>query len=209
MLEALNIQNTILGYHFEHHNNNEIRHLYYYKNQGCVCVCVLCLCRPPPHWWISFIFYTIIGLDPESGQWLFKLQSYNNNKFYRRNRAKYPRHRYTPQYTCMWDCSKIPVHVSHQIWRDVVCACAACACSCCCLIACHRQCSVRFMILDTVVGFENEMVSAVPVTWVAMKMNWAVQWSEFWAGMRFLDFKLSCIASRRANISWAIRSSSL
>ena len=107
----------------------------------------------------------------------------------------------------MWDCSKIPVHVSHQIWRDVVCA--ACACSCCCLIACHRQCSVRFMIPDTVVGFENEMVSAVPVTWVAKKMNWAVQWSEFWAGMRFLDFKLSCIASRRANISWAIRSSSL
>ena len=30
----------------------------------------------------------------------------------------------------------------------------------------------------------------------------------FWAGMRFVDFKLSCIASRRANISWAIRSSS-
>ena len=31
----------------------------------------------------------------------------------------------------------------------------------------------------------------------------------FWAGMRFVDFKLSCIASRRANISWAIRSSSM
>ena len=30
----------------------------------------------------------------------------------------------------------------------------------------------------------------------------------FGAGMRFVDFKLSCIASRRANISWAIRSSS-
>ena len=46
-------------------------------------------------------------------------------------------------------------------------------------------------------------------------MNWAVQWIHelgsavkwVWAGMRFLDFKLSCIASRRANISWAIRSS--
>ena len=71
------------------------------------------------------------------------------------------------------------------------------------------QCSVRFMIPDTVVGFENEMVSAVPVTWVAMKMNWAVQWSEFWAGMRFLDFKLSCIASRRANINYRERSGPL
>ena len=61
---------------------------------------------------------------------------------------------------------------------------------------------------DTVVLSLPLALNAVPVTWVAMKINWAVQWSEFWAGMRFLDFKLSCIASRRANISWAIRSSS-
>ena len=26
---------------------------------------VSCLCRPPSHWWISFICYTIIGFDPE------------------------------------------------------------------------------------------------------------------------------------------------
>ena len=55
-------------------------HLYYYKNQGCVFVCVSCLCRPPSHWWISFIFYTIIGLDPEGGQWLFKFKSNHNKK---------------------------------------------------------------------------------------------------------------------------------
>ena len=72
--------------------------LYYYKNQGCA-VCYVChvYAGHLPINWISFIFYTIIGLDPEGGQWLFKLQSYNNNKIYRRNRAKYPRHRYTLQ----------------------------------------------------------------------------------------------------------------
>ena len=69
-------------------------HLYYYKDQGCVFVCVSCLCRPPSHWWISFIFYTIIGLDPEGGQWLFKFKSNNNNKFNRQNAKQY-----------MWDCS--------------------------------------------------------------------------------------------------------
>ena len=64
---------------------------------------------------------------------------------------------------------------------------------------------IPYTNLDTVVavGFECSTSDAS-----GMKMNWAVQWSEFWAGMRFLDFKLSCIASRRANISWAIRSSS-
>ena len=59
-------------------------HLYHYKNQGCVyvcmCVCVSCLCRPPSHWWISFIFYTVIGLDPEGGQWLFKFKSNHKKK---------------------------------------------------------------------------------------------------------------------------------
>ena len=123
-----------------HHN------LYYYKNRGCVyvcmcvmfmqatfyttiktedvcmCVCVSCLCRPPSHWWISFIFYTIIGLDPEGGQWLFKFKSNHNKKFNRQNAKQY-----------MWDCSI-------NLW------------------------SRKHTNSDTVVGFENEMVSAVPVT---------------------------------------------
>ena len=88
----------------------------------CMCVCVSCLCRPPSHWWISFIFYTIIGLDPEGGQWLFKFKSNHNNKFNWQNAKQY-----------MWDCSI-------NLW------------------------SRKHTNLDTVVGFENEMVSAVPVT---------------------------------------------
>ena len=60
----------------------------------CLCVCVSCLCRPPSHWWISFIFYTIIGLDPEGGQWLFKFKSNHNKKCNRQNAKQY-----------MWDCS--------------------------------------------------------------------------------------------------------
>ena len=59
-----------------------------------MCVCVSCLCRPPSHWRISFIFYTIIGLDPEGGQWLFKFKSNHNIKFNRQNAKQY-----------MWDCS--------------------------------------------------------------------------------------------------------
>ena len=59
-----------------------------------MCVCVSCLCRPPSHWWISFIFYTIIGLDPEGGQWLFKFKSNHNKKFNRQNAKQY-----------MWDSS--------------------------------------------------------------------------------------------------------
>ena len=88
----------------------------------CVYVCVSCLCRPPSHWWISFIFYTIIGLDPEGGQWLFKFKSNHNKKFNRQNAKQY-----------MWDCSI-------NLW------------------------SRKHTNSDTVVGFENEMVSAVPVT---------------------------------------------
>ena len=99
-------------------------YLYHYKNQGCVCVCVSCLCRPPSHWWISFIFYTIIGLDPEGGQWLFKFKSNNNNKINQQNAKQY-----------MWDCSI-------NLWNR------------------------KHTNSDTVVGFENEMVSTVPVTWV-------------------------------------------
>ena len=60
----------------------------------CMCVCVSCLCRPPSHWWISFIFYTIIGLDPEGGQWLFKFKSNHNKKNNRQNAKQY-----------MWDSS--------------------------------------------------------------------------------------------------------
>ena len=45
----------------------------------CVCVCVMFMQATRSHWWISFIFYTIIGLDPEGGQWLFKFKS-NHNK---------------------------------------------------------------------------------------------------------------------------------
>ena len=73
--------------------------------------------------------------------------------------------------------------------------------------------SVQCQIYDTVYQF-----GYCRCHWLWMQCQWrewpwkwighAVQWSEFWAGMRFLDFKLSCIASRRANISWAIRSSS-
>ena len=99
-------------------------YLYYYKNQGCVFVCVSCLYRPPSHWWISFIFYTIIGLDPEGGQWLLKFKSNHNKKFNRQNAKQY-----------MWDCSKK--------WNR------------------------KHTNSDTVVGFENKMVSvhsAVPVT---------------------------------------------
>ena len=83
---------------------------------------VSCLCRPPSHWWISFIFYTIIGLDPEGGQWLFKFKSNHKKKINRQNAKQY-----------MWDCSI-------NLW------------------------SRKHTNLDTVVGFENEMVSAVPVT---------------------------------------------
>ena len=82
----------------------------------CVFVCVSCLCRPPSHWWISFIFYTIIGLDPEGGQWLFKFKSNHNKKNNRQNAKQY-----------MWD--------STNLW------------------------SRKHTNLDTVVGFENEMVS--------------------------------------------------
>ena len=86
----------------------------------CVFVC-LCVCHVyaghPSHWWISFIFYTIIGLDPEGGQWLFKLKS-NHKKKNRQNAKQY-----------IWDCSKK--------WNR------------------------KHTNLDTVVGFENEMVSAV------------------------------------------------
>ena len=183
-----------------------LQHLYYYKNQGCLCVCVSCLCRPPSHWWISFTFYTIIGLDPEGGQWLFKLQSYNNYKNYRPNRAKYLRHRYTPQNSI---CGTVVKYRStYPIKYDVTS----------CVLRVHA----------VVVVWLRVTVSAVSDLWyrilsLALKMKWSVQcqwrewpwkwigqwqWSEFWAGMRFLDFKLSCIASRRANISWAIRSSS-
>ena len=61
----------------------------------CLCVCVSCLCRPPSHWWISFMFYTIIGLDPEGGQWLFKFKSNHNKKINQQNAKQY-----------MWDCNK-------------------------------------------------------------------------------------------------------
>ena len=70
-----------------------------------MCVCVSCLCRPPSHWWISLIFYTIIGLDPEGGQWLFKFKSNNNNKFNRQNAEQY-----------IWDCSITYDTVNIQIW---------------------------------------------------------------------------------------------
>ena len=89
----------------------------------CVFVCVSCLCRPPSHWWISFIFYTIIGLDPEGGQWLFKFKSNHNKKIKRQNAKQY-----------MWDCSKK--------WNR------------------------KHTNSDTVVGFENEMVSAVQCQWL-------------------------------------------
>ena len=89
----------------------------------CLFVCVSCLCRPPSHWWISFIFYTIIGLDPEGGQWLFKFKSNHNKKINRQNAKQY-----------MWDCSKK--------WNR------------------------KHTNLDTVVGFENEMVSAVQCQWL-------------------------------------------
>ena len=82
-----------------------------------MCVCVSCLCRPPSHWWISFIFYTIIGLDPEGGQWLFKFKSNHNKKFNPQNAKQY-----------MWDSSI-------NLW------------------------SRKHTNSDTVVGFENEMVS--------------------------------------------------
>ena len=87
-----------------------------------MCVCVSCLCRPPSHWWISFIFYTIIGLDPEGGQWLFKFKSNHNKKINRQNAKQY-----------MWDCSI-------NLWNR------------------------KHTNSDTVVGFENEMVSAVQDT---------------------------------------------
>ena len=87
-----------------------------------MCVCVSCLCRPPSHWWISFIFYTIIDLDPEGGQWLFKFKSNHNKKCNRQNAKQY-----------MWDCSI-------NLWNR------------------------KHTNSDTVVGIENEMVSAVPVT---------------------------------------------
>ena len=89
----------------------------------CLCVCMSCLCRPPSHWWISFIFYTIIGLDPEGGQWLFKFKSNHNKKINRQNAKQY-----------MWDCSKK--------WNR------------------------KHTYSDTVVGFENEMVSAVQCQWL-------------------------------------------
>ena len=82
----------------------------------CMCVCVSCLCRPPSHWWISFIFYTIVGLDPEGGQWLFKFKSNHNKRFNRQNAKQY-----------MWDSS---INWSRKHTNS-----------------------------DTVVGFENEMVS--------------------------------------------------
>ena len=149
-------------------------HLYYYKNQGCVCVClwvcVSCICRPPSHWWISFIFYTIIGLDREGGQWLFKLQSYNNKKNYWRNRAKYPRHRYTPQNSI---CGTVVKYRStYPIKYDVTS----------CVLRVHA----------VVVVWLRVTVSAVSDLWyrilsLALKMKWTVQcqWCEWpwkWIG---------------------------
>ena len=101
-------------------------------------VCVSCLCRPPSHWWISFIFYTIIGLDPEGGQWLFKLQSYNNKK--QKKSTKESQIPKTPIYPAdleqyMWDCSNSrvlqntgPSIRSNMTWR-VCCVCMQVWCS--------------------------------------------------------------------------------
>ena len=141
----------------------------------CLCVCVSCLCRPPSHWWISFIFYTIIGLDPEGGQWLFKLQSYNNNKNYRRNRDKYPRHRYTPQnsicgtvvkyrstYPIKYDVTScvLRVHAVVVVWLRVTISTVQCHIYdtgyCRWLWKWNGQCSA-----SDVSGHENELGSAV------------------------------------------------
>ena len=171
-------------------------------------VCVSCLCRPPSDWWISFIFYTIIGLDPEGGQWLFKLQSYNNNKNYRRNRAKYPGHRYTRQNSICGTVVKYrSTYPINMTWRRVCCVCIQLL-----LFDCVSP-SVQCQIYDT--GYcrwfwkWNGQCSASDVSGHENELGSAVKWVLSRYEISKIDFKLSCIASRRANISWAIRSSSL
>ena len=106
-----------------------------------VCLCVMFMQATFPLM-DQLHIYTIIGLDPEGGQWLFKLQSYSNNKNYRRNRAKYPRHRYTPQNSI---CGTVVKYRStYPIKYDVTSCVLRVHSVVCCLIACHRQCSVRF-----------------------------------------------------------------
>ena len=46
----------------------------------CVCVCVMFMQATFPLMDQLHIHYTIIGLDPEGGQWLFKFKSNHNNK---------------------------------------------------------------------------------------------------------------------------------
>ena len=39
-----------------------------------MCVCTSCLCRPHCPSWTNFIFFTRLGLDPEGGPWVVKIE---------------------------------------------------------------------------------------------------------------------------------------
>ena len=50
-----------------------------------VCMCVMFIAGHLPIDGSASYLYTIIGLDPEGGQWLFKFKSNHNKKINRQN----------------------------------------------------------------------------------------------------------------------------
>ena len=173
----------------------------------CVCLNVSSVvCRPPSHWsdqlhilhnyrsW-PFVGWTSMSLgetrtDPDRGN--------NNKKLIWRNRAKYPRHRYSPQNSICGTVVQIPVHVSIKYDVNVVCDCSVHAVVVCLICVSSVQCSVRFNDTTDTVMYQcfdkwNGLCAVpVPVTWRGHEneLGSAVKFKSLSRHARFLDFKL-------------------